>query len=119
MSAPSPASAAAPAKTTTPNNNLIDITTLAQLDAIRYNLGGDGASIAKGAPSGKYAKAFPGLTTGLGCPATCTGYELMANLDFNTDGAPGVTSSDVYPNWTPIVKRLRLRRAKRRICGCP
>ncbi len=83
------------------DDNLIDITTLAQLDAIRYDLDGDGVSV-KGADAVKYANAFPGLTAGMGCPATCAGYELRADLDFDTDGTPGVGSGDAYPNWTPI-----------------
>ena len=84
-------------------NNLIDVTTLAQLDAIRYDLDGDG-SVAKGSVSARYAAAFPGLSAGMGCPAPdgCAGYELKANLDFDTDDSGTVDSSDDYPNWTPI-----------------
>ena len=84
-------------------NNLIDVTTLAQLDAIRYDLNGDGA-VAKGSVSARYAAAFPGLSAGMGCPAPdgCAGYELMADLDFDTDDSGTVDSDDDYPNWTPI-----------------
>ncbi len=84
-------------------NNLIDVTTLAQLDAIRYDLDGDG-SVAKGGVSARYAAAFPGLSAGMGCPAPdgCAGYELMADLDFDTDDSGTVDSDDDYPNWTPI-----------------
>ncbi len=81
-------------------NNLIDVATLAQLDAIRYDLNGDGVS-ATGADAAKYAAAFPGLSRGMDCPATCAGYELTANLDFDTDDDDDVADAP-YANWTPI-----------------
>ena len=34
--------------------------------------------------------------------ATCTGYELMANLDFDADGDGTVEATELYANWTPI-----------------
>ena len=83
------------------NNNLIDVTTPAQLDAIRYDLDGDGVSVT-GAGAASYLAAFPGLTAGMGCPDGCTGYELRRNLDFDTDDSGEVDSDDDYPNWTPI-----------------
>ena len=67
------------------NDNLIEISKLAQLDAIRYDLDGNGAGVAL-ADALKYALAFPGLRLGMGCPAACAGYELAADLDFDTDG---------------------------------
>ena len=99
------------------NDNLIDITTLAQLDAVRYDLNGDGR-IATGDDSVKYAKAFPSMSQGMGCPATCTGYELMDDLDFDYDEDGSThTSGTIDPGdavaataayfdsatgWTPI-----------------
>ena len=82
------------------NDGLIDITTLAQLDAVRYDLNGDGAPASH---ASGYRSAFPnrdGSAAGrMGCPltdhdsntatpdrATCTGYELLNDLDFDTDG---------------------------------
>ncbi len=90
------------------DNNLIDIDNLHQLNAIRHDLNGDGLPGAVGNYPA-YAGAFPGgdlaTTTPnnprMGCPQTCTGYELTANLDFAADGI-AVTSTDAYPNWTPI-----------------
>ena len=102
------------------NDNLIDITTLAQLDAVRHDLNGDGRS-ATGDGAVSYAAAFPALTPGMGCPATCQGYELRNDLDFDTDGDGSHSSgtidaddaadyfdvddsddSDGVTGWTPI-----------------
>ena len=83
------------------NDNLIDITTLAQLNAIRHDLNGNGDST-----HADYASAFPRRQPHpagrMGCAATCAGYELMADLDFDTDASGTVDSSDEYPNWSPI-----------------
>ena len=76
----------------TDNDNLIDVTSLAQLNAIRYDLNGDGTVAATDTMA--YNAAFPNAMSSMGCAATCTGYELMNNLDFDTDGS--------YPNWTGI-----------------
>ena len=85
----------------TDNDNLIDVTSLAQLNAIRYDLNGDG-TVAAG-DTVAYNDAFPYAASGMGCQATCTGYELMNNLDFDTDGSGSVGTGDTYPNWDPIV----------------
>ena len=71
-------------------DGLIEMTTLAQLDVIRHDLDGDG-SVAAGAPLAAYDAAFPERITTpaalMGCPSgTCAGYELLAALDFDTDG---------------------------------
>ena len=64
----------------TDNDGLIEISNIDQLDAIRYDLDGDGAS-----EDDAYAAAFPNAATGMGCPGGgCTGYELIADLDFGT-----------------------------------
>ena len=81
---------------------------LDKLNAIRHDLNGDGLPASTGTYAA-YAGAFPGADvtaptsspTRMGCPATCAGYELTANLDFAADGV-AVTSTDAYPNWTPI-----------------
>ncbi len=66
------------------NDGLIEIRNLVQLDAIRYDLDGDGAATdANGRAA--YSAAFPNAATGMGCAEGCTGYELVTDLDFGTD----------------------------------
>ena len=93
------------------NDNLIEISALAQLDAVRYDLDGNGLGVV-GDNAVAYAAAFPGLPKGMGCPAVCAGYELTADLDFDTDGdgsthtAGNGDDDDDYNNsdegWVPI-----------------
>ena len=87
------------------DNGLIEVDSLAKLDAIRYDLDGDGIATAT-----EYGTAFPdrkaAAPNAMGCPASgCTGYELTANLDFDT-GTAGDRTDDQYYNggagWTPI-----------------
>ena len=92
-------------------DGLIDITTLAQLNAIRWDLNGDGVVAASDTMN--YNAAFPNRDTTsnvrMGCPSgTCTGYELFASLDFdeNGDGDITQTGDPTYWNsgmgWNPI-----------------
>ena len=71
-------------------DNLIEITTPAQLNVVRWDTDGDGANIGT-AGRADYAAAFPNAMADMGCAATCAGYELEADLDLSG-----------YPNWTPI-----------------
>jgi len=78
------------------NDGLIEIDNLAQLDAVRHDLNGNGDATAAA-----YAAAFPlrdtATATRMGCPSgTCTGYELIADLDFDTDG-DGAADSHFVP----------------------
>ena len=94
------------------DDGLIDVRSLAQLDAIRYDLDGNGDPSATGATA--YGAAFPNRVTTasgrMGCPATggCTGYELRADLTFdeNGDGQMTATGDPTYWNsgagWAPI-----------------
>ena len=98
------------------NDGLIEIRTLAQLNAVRYDLDGDGKRGSVSASDwATYTTAFLNAASDMGCQltdhdsdaatpqqATCTGYELMMDLDFDTDRDGDVDSSDTYPNWTPI-----------------
>ena len=76
----------------TNDNNLIDVKTLDQLNAIRHDLDGDGD-----ASHAEYIAAFPNrdnTAPGLmGCPDDCTGYELMNDLDFDTSGNDDVADT--------------------------
>ena len=82
---------------------LINITTLEQLNAIRWDLDGDGS------PSSNvsdYEAAFPNAEDRT-CADGCMGYELMRNLDFNEDSsyADAATNKDLWTTstgWNPI-----------------
>ena len=83
------------------NDNLIEVTTLAQLNAIRWDLNGDGTPESN---TTSYNSAFDSGVTG--CSSTCTGYELSNDLDLDTDGDGMADSGDTYWNsgsgWQPI-----------------
>ena len=88
------------------NDGLIEVTTLKQLDAIRHDLDGDGIPTDDGVAA--YTAAFPGPVERMGCSGAdgCAGYEIMADLDFDTNGSGGDDDGDTYWNdgagWTPI-----------------
>ena len=90
----------------TDDDGLIEIYTLAQLDAVRHDLDGDGTPATEGETA--YAAAYPDASDGMGCPTTdgCSGYELMANLDFDTNGSGRADTGDTYWNdgqgWVPV-----------------
>ena len=94
-------------------DGLIEVTTVEQLNAVRYDLDGDGAVVddadtADVDEAALYAAAFPVTPGGSVCPegAECTGYELMADLDLDTDGDGTADAGDAYWNgeagWLPI-----------------
>ena len=92
------------------DDGLIEVCNLAQLSAVRFDLDGDGSasgSAIEGAGD-SYEAAFPGVTAnGSGCPQSgCTGYELTADLDFDTNGNGEADAGDAYWNegkgWLPI-----------------
>ena len=85
------------------DNNLIDISTLAELNAIRQDLDGDGQNTGDDALA--YLTTFPRPANDMGCPDGCEGYELIADLDFDTGTAGDRTDDDYYNGgvgWTPI-----------------
>ena len=94
------------------NDGYIDVANHAQLNAIRYDLDGNGDPTSAGATA--YSAAFPNRVTTasgrMGCPTNggCTGYELTASIDLDTDGDGniGTDSGDAYYNsgagWLPI-----------------
>ena len=89
-------------------NGLIEVSSLEQLNAIRWDLDGNGVPTEAHATS--YTAAFPN-TGGVVCRTTttatvsCKGYELVSDLDFNT-GDPSTRTDDLYYNngagWEPI-----------------
>ena len=90
----------------TDDDGLIEIDSLAQLDAVRHDLDGNGSAHAN------HVAAFPSPAAEYGCPDTndsdqtgnCTGYELVIDLDMDTDGDGGTHASgtsdsgDAYHN---------------------
>ena len=83
-------------------DGLIEVDNLAQLDAVRWDLDGNGIS-----DNADYAAAFSDADIGTMCSVTsCAGYELTANLDFDTNGNGEADEGDVYWNggggWIPI-----------------
>ena len=94
------------------DNGLIEVSSIAQLHAIRWDLDGDGRPARlyptemsfpccwvvpdPAGPAPGYGTAFPGRTVDMGCPGVCRGYELTASLTF-----PAATGTDYNP-WTPI-----------------
>ena len=91
------------------DNRLIEIDSLAKLDAIRHDLDGDGLQGTVGASDWMvYTAAFPNALS-TQCPGGCQGYELMADLDFDENGDGTVDGSDhggLYHHsgngWNPI-----------------
>ena len=79
-------------------DGLIEISNLTQLNAIRWDLDGDGSHIPR------YAAAFPDAMPGMGCPSDCAGYELVADLDFDTNSNGEVDEGDYNDGtkWLPI-----------------
>ena len=81
-------------------DGLIEVSSLAQLDAIRWDLDGNGS------PDllvfrARYAAAFPDAVSGMGCPPSgCKGYELTTDLDFDTNGNGQADAGDTY--WNAI-----------------
>ena len=84
------------------DDGLIEIKTLAQLNAIRHDSDGDGEST-----ENAYNNVLGSSLDNSGCPDTgCIGYELIADLDFDTNGDGSVGRGDDYYNrgsgWLPI-----------------
>ena len=88
------------------DDGLIEIATPAQLDAVRYDLDGDGVPAADGAEA--YALAFETLGDRQACGVLvgCVGYELGADLDFDTNRNGRADAGDAYWNggagWEPL-----------------
>ena len=78
------------------DDGLIEVSSLAQLNAIRWDRDGDGL-VNDDSNSDGYDAAFPAALTGMGCPsAGCRGYELTADLDFDSG------DWNLDQGWIPI-----------------
>ena len=86
----------------TDDDGLIDIDSPARLNAVRYDLDGNG-TVAAGDQT-KYSAAFPSPAASMGCgdtdgdnnPGPCTGYELTTSIDLN------IAPYNASPWWNPI-----------------
>ena len=79
------------------SNGLIEISNLEQLNAIRWDLNGDGV-VDESANISTYTAAFPNAAENMGCSSSgCMGYELTRDLDFNS--AASYASGSVNENW--------------------
>ena len=87
----------------TDDDGLIEIADAHQLNAIRWDLDGDGTVAARNQAT--YSAAFPGRLQGMGCPESgCKGYEIGTGADGE---AAVVIDLDVVPfntgtGWDPI-----------------
>ena len=75
------------------DDGLIEVTTEAQLNAIRWDMDGSGVVDAS-ANATSYSAAFPNAAQRMGCPsAACAGYELAADISLTSSTGVG---------WEPI-----------------
>ena len=81
----------------TDDDGLIEVEYLEQLDAIRYDLDGDGKADAESGAD-DHAAAFPTSAGESVCESNCNGYELTRSLDF--DDANTYASETVNAAWT-------------------
>ena len=80
------------------DDSLIEVSYLDQLNAIRWDLDGNGVPD-RPDNANAYAVAFPGADPGMGCPNTrCTGYELTRDFDF--DNPSSYASGTLNTRWT-------------------
>ena len=78
-------------------DRLIEISTLEQLDAIRYDLGGAGMPDDDDNIDA-YAAAFPTAEKEFICDRRCNGYELTRSLDFQE--TESYSSGEINDGWT-------------------
>ncbi len=91
-------SQAANGKYDTDNDGLIEVSNLEQLNAIRYDLNGDGRPDSN-SNTKVYAAAFPEAAPGTVCTSgNCSGYELAKSLDFRDRAS--YASNSVNTKWT-------------------
>ena len=91
------ASAQSPVDYDADDDGLIEIEWLEQLNAVRWDLDGDGLVDDENNAEG-YLAAFPGAEEEMGCADGCQGYELTRDLDFQS--ASSYASGVVNEKWT-------------------
>ena len=87
------------------DDRLIEICDFEQLNAIRFDPDGDAQPLRGTAY--EYLRAFPRIIAdGPGCPGGCKGYELVTDLDFDTNGNGRADQGDQFWNdgtgWEPM-----------------
>ena len=90
-------SAQTPVDYDTDDDGLIEIEWLEQLNAVRWDLDGDGV-VDDGANAEAYSAAFPDMARGMGCAEGCRGYELTRDLNFKSAGS--YASGAMNDRWT-------------------
>ena len=96
----------------TDDDGLIEIATLEQLNALRYDLDGNGETEVP-ADWELYFEAFDDAQEEMGCAGGCAGFELMADLDFDEPGSyasgavdRGWSRAELGAGWEPIGIRV-------------
>ena len=79
------------------DDGLIEIEWLEQLNAIRWDLDGNGI-VDEESNTEAYSTMFPDAIAGMGCAEDCRGYELTRDLDFKSAGS--YASGAMNDKWT-------------------
>ena len=79
------------------DDGLLEIKWLEQLNAVRWDLDGDGV-VDDGSNAEAYSEVFPDAVNGMGCADGCRGYELTRDLDFKKTNS--YKSGSLNEKWT-------------------